>query len=309
MSETNSEYLHSPEHCELYVLSRPPAFSHKRYIAIQTRKLLYQKRTNSPYLSSEVFANLTDSKIFTQVDFDRQLSKIRPKVRSLFISSDLIDLLDSVQSRLPNLEVLVSGHSDRNFEQPISIPTTVKHWFSQNNAISGDPRIKILPIGIENLSLGRGGQKKYFQNKPRKQIETRVLVPPFSPTNLIRKRIVFECHKMTDIFDVETQMLYESEYFDLIGRYRFVLCLEGNGFDTHRLWETLYLGSFPIVLKSPWSIKLEKLHLPILVVNSIHDISSELLGEFKIKHSYFNPSTSDVLWSPYWRNIFKQSLS
>lgn len=27
----------------------------------------------------------------------------------------------------------------------------------------------------------------------------------------------------------------------------FVLCPRGNGLDTHRLWETLYMGSIPIV--------------------------------------------------------------
>ena len=153
MSEANFNDLHSPDQCDLYSLSQPPTFSHRRYFEIQIRKILYRKRINSPYLSSEVFASITDLKILTKKDFCRKLGKIQPKVRSLFISSDLIELLDGVENRLPNLKVLVSGHSDRNFEQAIRIPATVKLWYSQNNAIADDSRVRLLPIGIENLCL------------------------------------------------------------------------------------------------------------------------------------------------------------
>ena len=36
-------------------------------------------------------------------------------------------------------------------------------------------------------------------------------------------------------------------YLQSINEHDFVLCPRGNGRDTHRLWETLYLGSIPIV--------------------------------------------------------------
>ena len=38
-----------------------------------------------------------------------------------------------------------------------------------------------------------------------------------------------------------------SEYYQSVIRSRFVLCPSGMGLDTHRLWETLILGSIPIV--------------------------------------------------------------
>ena len=261
--------------------------------------------TNSPFLSSEVFANLTDMKIFSRRDLDRKLYKIRPEVKSLFISSDLIDLLNDLQHFLPNLDVLVSGHSDRNFKEETIIPESVKVWYSQNNAISGDARVRLLPIGLENLSLGRGGRKKYFKLFHSNKIENRVLVPPFSPTNSIRKKVVLECRKNAKVFDVVTQMTYEREYFNLIGRYRYVLCLEGNGFDTHRLWETLYLGSFPVVLKSDWSIKLNALNLPILIVDSIDEINYSLLVNFTENNANFEPNNCEILWSSYWAKCFR----
>lgn len=304
----HSNFLHSLEECETFFLSHPPRFSHKRYLEIKARKILYRRSTNRPYLSSEVFAKLTDMKIFNQKDFQRKLRKKRPDISSLFISSDLLESLYRSQESLPNLRILVSGHSDRNFYEKIDIPDSVRVWFSQNNAITGDLRIRTLPIGIENLSLGRSGQRKYFRTVNETRIQDRVLVPPFSPTNRIRKMTVIECRKLSDCFDVYSQMIYEKEYFSLIKRYKFVLCLEGNGFDTHRIWETLYLGGFPVVLKSAWSTKLAELNLPILFINSVHEVDSALLSEFHREHLDFDPRKCQVLWEPFWKQSFKTFL-
>jgi hypothetical protein len=57
--------------------------------------------------------------------------------------------------------------------------------------------------------------------------------------------------------------------------HSFVLCPRGNGIDTHRLWETLYMGSIPIVrwdiAHSGWT------DLPILFVNSWEEVTEERL--------------------------------
>ena len=38
-------------------------------------------------------------------------------------------------------------------------------------------------------------------------------------------------------------------YLDSLIRYKYVLCPEGNGIDTHRFWETIYAGSIPVSKK------------------------------------------------------------
>lgn len=298
------EYLHTPDQCGDFVLSQAPRFSHQRYFGIQIRKFLYRRRTNTPYLSSESLAKLTDISIFSRKQLHKKVRRPQPDIRSLFIVSDLIEDLTNIQHHLPNLKVLVSGHSDRNFERPIEIPRTVETWYAQNSAISNDPRIRPLPIGLENLSLGRSGLKKYFKYPKEEKIEDRVLVPPFSPTNPIRRIAVLDCKSNEDCFEVITQMLYEEQYFELINNYRFVLCLEGNGFDTHRIWETLYLGSFPVVLRTSWSSNLAELNLPILMIDSITEVNAELLKQFRQQNSLCNPLRFDPLWTPYWEERF-----
>jgi hypothetical protein len=83
---------------------------------------------------------------------------------------------------------------------------------------------------------------------------------------------------------------------------------QGNGYDTHRVWETLYLGSFPIMLATEWSSTLSHLNLPILFVESILDIDKELLEEFSRKNENFSPEHASALWIPFWREKINKSL-
>ena len=56
-----------------------------------------------------------------------------------------------------------------------------------------------------------------------------------------------------------------------------MLCPRGVGIDTHRTWETLLLGSYPIVESS----ELDSLFvgLPVLIVRSFYELTEQLLWE------------------------------
>jgi hypothetical protein len=57
---------------------------------------------------------------------------------------------------------------------------------------------------------------------------------------------------------------------------RFVLCPSGLGFDTYRLWETLLLGSIPVVESNPGFDRTYS-NLPVLVVRNYSDLTPQLL--------------------------------
>ena len=58
----------------------------------------------------------------------------------------------------------------------------------------------------------------------------------------------------------------------------FVLCPRGNGRDTHRLWETLYMGGVPVVLKDHETEQLTK-GLPVVHLRRWADIISREFRE------------------------------
>jgi hypothetical protein len=88
------------------------------------------------------------------------------------------------------------------------------------------------------------------------------------------------------------------DYITDIKSHKFVLCPEGNGTDTHRTWETLYLGSIPIEKRNINNSFYTD--LPICFVDSWSDITEDFLNsEFeRIKNSKWN---LEKLKFSYWR--------
>jgi hypothetical protein len=59
------------------------------------------------------------------------------------------------------------------------------------------------------------------------------------------------------------------EYFMDLGRSKFVICPEGTGVDTHRVYESLLCGATPVVLHSVLDRLYER--LPVCIVNAWTD--------------------------------------
>ena len=85
----------------------------------------------------------------------------------------------------------------------------------------------------------------------------------------------------------------------MLHSHTFVLCPQGNGLDTHRLWETLYVNSIPVVRKNINN----KFYtdLPICIINDWHELNEDFLKkEFirinKLKHNL------DKLDFNFWKN-------
>jgi hypothetical protein len=145
--------------------------------------------------------------------------------------------------------------------------------------------------------------KDFFLGHDADACVNQVLVPPMNLTNPTRKLVIDQASNSSGIYQISTELAYERNYFKLLRKYRFIFCCEGNGFDTHRLWETLYQGSFPVVLKSYWSISLSYLDLPILFIDSIDSLTESMLIDFLKKHECFDPINSETLWIPKWAEI------
>jgi hypothetical protein len=60
--------------------------------------------------------------------------------------------------------------------------------------------------------------------------------------------------------------------------YEFCICPEGNGADTHRLWECLYLKVVPIVVNSQFTKLLIKYNIPMVIIEKWDDFDDTLLN-------------------------------
>ncbi len=272
-------------------------------------QIRFRNSTNSPYISGDSISKLADYYVYGRAGIQKLNREKLSRARTIFVNSDrLLNFLEEVDGIELNELTLITGNSDFNFTNPVDLPSAIRMWFCQNNGMPKKNDIFTLPIGIENLRLGRLGHPKWYQPRFKNAITNKILVPPMSPTNSLRFAAVEYAKKNSSLFDVFTNYLHEREYFMLTRNYRFVLCCEGNGFENHRIWETLYQGSFPVMVKSAWALSLQYLELPILFVDSLSDLTEGCLAEFAEVNRGFNPQDHDQLWIPFWSRIIQQRM-
>ncbi len=279
-----------------------------RIIRIRTRRILYVGRTNSPYLSGDSFASACDYIAFGsegKSPIDRE--SLRSANSIFVVGHRLLDFLGDYGNEV-SATTLVSGNSDQNFLQVPELPRSIKLFLCQNNVTQDDPRVHTLPIGLENLRLGRSGLPKLHQPKNALKDPSKVFLPPMSPTNLGRREVMKYAMNNPNVFDVGKMYLPEKKYFEVCHNYKFVFACEGNGFDSHRVWEILYSGSFPVMLLTDWSHTLNEMELPILLIENLTELNSELLENFLKSNSDFDPKVHESMWMPYWSKMICSGL-
>ena len=182
----------------------------------------------------------------------------------------------------------------------------LKLWFGQNiDCISS--KILSLPIGLENTKnwtkFSKKNMLKTFSDK--KHIPNKLLYANFSfSTNSYErlkcfnqvKNLSFITDKCMNNIVQEDYQLWLNDVID----HHYILCPRGNGIDTHRFWETLYLGRIPITLKNNNTKFYED--LPALFINDWEEITESFLVEKLEWFSNLNNFNLDLLKNSYWKN-------
>jgi hypothetical protein len=98
---------------------------------------------------------------------------------------------------------------------------------------------------------------------------------------------------------IENTIAGRTKFLREIKAHAFVLCPRGNGLDTHRLWETLYMGSIPIVKRDVGNREFED--MPICFVDDWEQVTEAFLAseEIRLKQPGFS---LEKLKMSYWVN-------
>jgi hypothetical protein len=225
------------------------------------------------------------------------------KAKTIFIPSHELATFVAAYRDSINAKIIICGNSDFNFTTIPTLPPNVKKCLLQNSSISDNNIFFTLPIGLENIRLGRSGFKKFHKNENRHSIFNKILIPPMSPTNKERFNLLIWGLENSEIADTHTTLLPQDKYFKLAKKYKFIFCSEGNGSDSHRVWETLYQGSFPVMLKTSWSTSLSQMDIPVLYIESYSDLTIKILTNFQMAHASFDPKKCKWLWANAWKEM------
>ncbi len=194
--------------------------------------------------------------------------------------------------------IVITHNSDINIDFPP--PDNVLMWYAQNVNIK-HPRVKSIPIGLENDCWYPEKKKRMSEVQKHKKIfRNLVYVNHNVATNPERAR-PYEVLKGKKWATVEHGKNGQGigNYFDNVYNHPFVICPEGNGMDTHRTWECLYLRTIPVEKRNVNNQFYTD--LPICFINDWAEVTEEFLfNEYK--------RMATVKWNlakldfDYWKN-------
>lgn len=246
------------EICDIYITNNPTIFKYNKKI-----KNNYHKCINS----IDIYDNYDNPKyIFC---YTNQIKDFYKKIL-LF----------------KNKFILISHNSDYNIEnyeyiQLLLNSNNLIAWYSQN-ILFIHPKLKLLPIGIAN-SIWKHGDLSIFDNIYQNfdlSLKTKDVYFNFSILTNPSKRIL--CYESLKSKLLWLETISPTQNLIRLKDYKFCICPEGNGVDTHRLWECLYLKVVPIVIKSPFTNILIRYNIPLVILEDWYEFDLE-----KLDYNYY----------------------
>jgi hypothetical protein len=155
---------------------------------------------------------------------------------------------------------IIVHNTDRPFgflELQMILPISI-HIYAINTTVS-HPVLTTIPIGFVDKQLPF--LSAFHPDDCPRDIE---IYANFTRTTNDSKRMACIAS-----FDANPHVTWRSglsisDYYSDLCRSKFVLCPEGTGIDTHRVYESLFCGATPVVLRNSLSRLYEKLPICIL---------------------------------------------
>jgi hypothetical protein len=240
--------------------------------------------------SGEKFQELCDVYIGEQSDFEYNPKILAQKDKQLYIHNipdnynnpklvfcytHLIEKLYEQLAKFKNPFVLISHNSDyiiTDSHKYIGDSPKIIHWFTQNLGTT-HPKISFIPIGIANSCWPHGNEinfKNILANPINKQFT--VYFNFKVQTNKEKRQPCKDILETTGLQFIPT--LPPDAYLDLLSQHNFSICPEGNGIDSHRIWESILLKTIPIMLRNPFTEIIAK-EYPCILLDKWEDLNND----------------------------------
>ena len=252
------------------------------------------------FIRGEYLPHICDMRVGTEsnLSYEQQLQVPDKEHISMYAKTEHVCAAHATIEENPDrLFTLITHNSDMPIS-PCDMPDNLHRWFAQNRETTQD-KIYSIPLGLEN--------EYWFPYKEQVMLEAKTqdprIVKAFAQFNL--NTHPERGHALNtlnnDVCDLHAgtngDQSQHGSFSKNLAQYAFCLCPRGNGVDTHRLWEALYMGCIPIC--KHYKAHRFKSPLPILFVEDWCDITEELLAKTyeNIDVSLFD---SELLKRSYW---------
>jgi len=248
-------------------------------------------------------------RIFRQTEKHFDLSRLsspwnNPSV--LFCYAHRLPLFMEKRHYIMNPYTLVTHNSDENIKEqyiPLLDDPKLIRMFSQNICIH-HPKLHLIPIGIANSMWAHGNLEilgllmTFHEPKSRDvyfyfNVDTNRNDRELCYREISAKGLVFEQPKP------------HVDFLKHLSTHKFAVCPEGNGIDSHRIWECYYLGVIPIVHTSVFTRKLREI-LPCILLDKWSDFDmGACLQHYTVLYEELQ-AKRELLSIGWYENKFKQ---
>ena len=298
-------------------------------------------QSSAPYISNDLFLFYSDILFTEQYSYETANKMINDvildKTIVVFVKTELLFYYYRILLNIPYKYILITTCNDdfcvpyihfpckndikNKGTQLLECPQLIQ-WYTKNPCIL-HPKLKAIPSGVKWLYHSHDffGEDK----KPIIEVLNRYCLSPkanfendlkvnllyfnFGKTNY---SAFFESHqdirgKLEDMFlekgFKKNEPAQFENYLQDLRSHKFSLCPPGRGIDTHRIWETLMVGTIPVLISSPLDPLFE--HLPVLILSDWSIITETYLNEkyTEIRNSSYDYS---ILYSDYWKELFRK---
>lgn len=206
---------------------------------------------------------------------------------------------------LDKTSVIVTGYSDHpidNMELDLLEQPNLKAWFA-NNVNIRHPKLHAVPLGLPNeVDFSIQGNTRAIHEVA----QSPKVIKNLAYMNFKIETFPGERRKVRDMFVDKTWVTKgglncdvdgHKQYLKDIQSHKFCICPRGNGFDSHRLMEALYLGTIPIVKRC---IAMEQFYdFPCVFIDDWSEVTEEFLHQ-KYNEIMKKEYKVDKLHMSYW---------
>ncbi|NBW13094.1 MAG: hypothetical protein EBR82_34245 [Caulobacteraceae bacterium] len=234
--------------------------------------------------------------------------------KKIFVYTDILNfffknILPFIQTKF----ILISHNSDlgvsSEYERFLNSDKIIK-WYCQNAAFNHEKLIPI-PIGIANKQWEHGNEEIFKKNYNDFKDKNKAFGCFNITTNSSFRTRIWEICSQSKICDMYSKLDFQT-FVKIMSKYKYTLCpignpVAGSAGDNHKVYESLYVNSIPIVFENQKIIydNIYK-YLPVIFAQDVNILSDEIKLEeefLKIKEK-----SKEKIDFNYWKNIINNNL-
>ena len=182
-------------------------------------------------------------------------------------------------------------------------------WYAINLDMFG-PKFQVIPLGVNTFTSGHENNAKILYEVSRTPVElcNTLAYMNFNAYTYLSERALIDLQFKEEswVRAQVNQVVPYKEYCEAVHNHKFTFCPRGNGIDTHRFWEAIYLGSIPIVIDYPqMSYFFDQ--LPIVKATSWFQITDEFL-EIEYERIQATDYNFEIMKMGFWKNMILNSI-